>query len=227
MLPFTVRFRHNSPIMAQGSLFISSGFSPAEIAGVDEAGRGCLAGPVVAGACILPAEYDLPGLNDSKQLTAEKRETLYPFIREQAVAWGLGVAWPWEIDEINILQATFRAMGKAVRAMKVQPRFLRIDGDKLIPNHALQRDIPQEFVIKGDGTVPAISAASILAKTFRDRLMVHLARRYPGYGLSKHMGYGTKVHVDAIQTLGPCRIHRLTFKKVKPEDRPQLQGSLF
>ncbi|WP_272701088.1 ribonuclease HII [Desulfovibrio sp. Fe33] len=213
--------------MTQGSLFISSGFSSTEIAGVDEAGRGCLAGPVVAGACILPAEYDLPGLNDSKQLTAEKRETLYPLIREQAVAWGLGVAWPWEIDEINILQATFRAMGKAVRTMKVQPRFLRIDGDKLIPNHALQRDIPQEFVIKGDGKVPAISAASILAKTFRDRLMVHLARRYPGYGLSKHMGYGTKVHVDAIQTLGPCRIHRLTFKKVKPEDKPQLQGSLF
>ncbi|WFS62573.1 ribonuclease HII [Pseudodesulfovibrio thermohalotolerans] len=213
--------------MTQGSLFISSGFSPIEIAGVDEAGRGCLAGPVVAGACILPAEYDLPGLNDSKQLTAEKRETLYPLIREQAVAWGLGVAWPWEIDQINILQATFQAMGRAVRAMKVHPRFLRIDGDKIVPKHALLLDIPQECVIKGDGTVPAISAASILAKTFRDRLMVSLAKRYPGYGLSQHMGYGTKTHVEAIQTLGPCRIHRLTFKKVKPEDKPQVQGSLF
>jgi ribonuclease HII len=213
--------------MSQVLLFGGRSYSATEIAGVDEAGRGCLAGPVVAGACILPAEYDLPGLNDSKKLTAGKRETLYPLIREQAVAWGLGVAWPWEIDEINILQATFRAMGRAVRAMKAEPRFLRIDGDKLIPNYALERDIPQEYVIQGDGKVPAISAASILAKTFRDHLMVRLARRYPGYGLSKHMGYGTKVHVEAIQELGPCRMHRLTFKKVRPEDKPQQQASLF
>ncbi|WP_319583165.1 ribonuclease HII [uncultured Pseudodesulfovibrio sp.] len=213
--------------MSQVLLFGGRNFMPEEIAGVDEAGRGCLAGPVVAGACILPAEYDLPGLNDSKKLTAAKRETLYPLIRQQAVAWGVGVAWPWEIDEINILQATFRAMGRAVRAMKAEPGFLRIDGDKLIPNYALERDIPQEYIIQGDGKVPAISAASILAKTFRDHLMVHLARRYPGYGLSKHMGYGTKVHVDAIRKLGPCRLHRLTFKKVKPEAKPQVQGSLF
>ncbi|MEZ7197497.1 ribonuclease HII [Pseudodesulfovibrio karagichevae] len=213
--------------MRRVELYKKGVYSPAEIAGVDEAGRGCLAGPVVAGACILPAEYDLPGLNDSKKLTAAKRETLYPLIREQAVAWGLGVAWPWEIDEINILQATFRAMGRAVRAMKGEPRFLRIDGDKLIPNHALGRDIPQEYVIQGDGKVPAISAASILAKTFRDHLMVRLAKRYPGYGLSKHMGYGTKFHVEAIRALGPCRMHRLTFKKVRPEDKPQQQASLF
>ncbi|OIQ49455.1 Ribonuclease HII [Pseudodesulfovibrio hydrargyri] len=213
--------------MTRNSLYQAVHYDTVEIAGVDEAGRGCLAGPVVAGACILPAEYDLPGLNDSKKLTAGKRETLYPLIREQAVAWGLGVAWPWEIDEINILQATFRAMGRAVRAMKAEPRFLRIDGDKLIPHHALGRDIPQEYVIQGDGKVPAISAASILAKTFRDHLMVRLAGRYPGYGLSKHMGYGTKVHVEAIQRLGPCRMHRLTFKKVRPEDKPQVQASLF
>lgn len=213
--------------MAQVLLYGGREYAAAEIAGVDEAGRGCLAGPVVAGACILPEAYDLPGLNDSKKLTAGKRETLYPLIREQAVAWGLGVAWPWEIDEINILQATFRAMGRAVRAMKGEPRFLRIDGDKLIPNHALLRDIPQECVVKGDGKVPAISAASILAKTFRDRLMVRLADRYPGYGLSKHMGYGTKAHVEAIRRLGPCRLHRLTFRKVRPEEKPQVQGSLF
>ncbi|WP_338668335.1 ribonuclease HII [Pseudodesulfovibrio methanolicus] len=213
--------------MSQVLLFGGRSYSATEIAGVDEAGRGCLAGPVVAGACILPVEYDLPGLNDSKKLTAGKRETLYPLIREQAVAWGLGVAWPWEIDQINILQATFRAMGRAVRAMKAEPRFLRIDGDKLIPNYALERDIPQECVVQGDGKVPAISAASILAKTFRDRLMVHIAGRYPGYGLSKHMGYGTKIHVEAIQKLGPCRMHRLTFRKVKPEETPQVQGSLF
>jgi len=213
--------------MSQVLLFGGRSFGAEEIAGVDEAGRGCLAGPVVAGACVLPAEYDLPGLNDSKKLTAGKREALYPLIREQAVVWGLGVAWPWEIDEINILQATFRAMGRAVRAMKTEPRFLRIDGDKLIPNHALMRDIPQECVIQGDGKVPAISAASVLAKTFRDRLMVRLAKRYPGYGLSKHMGYGTKVHVEAIQKLGPCRLHRLTFKKVKPEEKFQVQARLF
>jgi len=213
--------------MSQVLLLGGRSFGAEEIAGVDEAGRGCLAGPVVAGACVLPAEYDLPGLNDSKKLTAGKREALYPLIREQAVVWGLGVAWPWEIDEINILQATFRAMGRAVRAMKTEPRFLRIDGDKLIPNHALMRDIPQECVIQGDGKVPAISAASVLAKTFRDRLMVRLAKRYSGYGLSKHMGYGTKVHVEAIQKLGPCRLHRLTFKKVKPEEKSQVQARLF
>lgn len=213
--------------MAQVLLYGGRSFEAREIAGVDEAGRGCLAGPVVAGACILPVEYELPGLNDSKQLTAAKRETLYPLIREQAVAWGVGVAWPWEIDEINILQATFRAMGRAVRAMKREPRFLRIDGDKLIPRHALGRDIPQEFVIKGDGTVPAISAASVLAKTFRDRLMASLSRRYPGYGLESHMGYGTKAHVEALRTLGPCRLHRMTFKKVKPEEEEPQQASLF
>lgn len=213
--------------MAQVLLYGGRSFEAREIAGVDEAGRGCLAGPVVAGACILPVEYELPGLNDSKQLSEAKRETLYPLIREQAVAWGVGVAWPWEIDEINILQATFRAMGRAVRAMKREPRFLRIDGDKLIPRHALKRDIPQEFVIKGDGTVPAISAASVLAKTFRDRLMASLSRRYPGYGLESHMGYGTKAHVEAIRTLGPCRLHRMTFKKVKPEEEEPQQASLF
>ncbi|WP_319541799.1 ribonuclease HII [uncultured Pseudodesulfovibrio sp.] len=213
--------------MTQSILYGRQGLTPIEIAGVDEAGRGCLAGPVVAGACILPAEYDLPGLNDSKQLTAAKREVLYDLIREQAVAWAVGVAWAPEIDDINILQATFQAMGRAVRGMKVEPKFLQIDGNKTIPSHALHRDIPQEFVIKGDGKIPAISAASVMAKTFRDRLMVKLAKRYPGYGISKHMGYGTKAHMTAIQELGPCRQHRLTFRGVKPEEKMQVQASLF
>jgi len=213
--------------MSQVVLYETGGYGPIEIAGVDEAGRGCLAGPVVAGACILPVGYDLPGLNDSKQLSAGKREVLYGLIREQAVAWGVGVAWPPEIDEINILQATFRAMGRAVRCLKAEPRFLRIDGDKTIPGYALGRDIRQECVIKGDGKVPAISAASILAKTFRDRLMVKLARRYPGYGISRHMGYGTKAHMEAIRRLGPCPLHRLTFRGVRPEEKPQEQGVLF
>lgn len=213
--------------MTQMVLYSKEGFGPGEIAGVDEAGRGCLAGPVVAGACILPAEYDLPGLNDSKQLTAEKREVLYDLIRDQAVAWAVGVAWAPEIDEINILQATFQAMGRAVRGMKVPPKFLRIDGNKTIPPYALKLDVPQEYVIQGDGKVPAISAASIMAKTFRDRLMVKLSKRYPGYGISKHMGYGTKVHMEAIRKLGPCKIHRMTFKGVKPEQEAVQQGALF
>ncbi|MFH1913221.1 MAG: ribonuclease HII [Pseudomonadota bacterium] len=200
---------------------------PTAIAGIDEAGRGCLAGPVVAGACILPETYDLPGLTDSKQLTAAKREALYPLIRQQAVAWAVGVSWPGEIDRVNILQATFLAMGRAVRALKVSPSFLRIDGNQIIPAHALGLSVPQEWVVGGDGSVPAISAASVLAKTFRDRLLVKLAARYPGYGLERHMGYGTKVHLEAIIRLGPCPMHRLTFRGVRAEPAPQRQASLI
>ncbi|WP_285906706.1 ribonuclease HII [Pseudodesulfovibrio pelocollis] len=209
------------------SLTLQTQHPQASIAGIDEAGRGCLAGPVVAGACILPETYDLPGLTDSKKLTAARRETLYPLIREQAVAWAVGVSWPGEIDRVNILQATFLAMGRAVRALKVSPCFLRIDGDKTIPVHALGLSVPQEWVVGGDGTVPAISAASVLAKTFRDRLMIKLGQRYPGYGLEKHMGYGTQVHLEAIIRLGPCPMHRLTFRGVRPEPAPQRQASLI
>jgi len=213
--------------MDQSSLFSSAGFAHTEIAGVDEAGRGCLAGPVVAGACILPEKYDLPGLNDSKKITAKKREVLYDLIREQAVTWAIGVVWAPEIDRINILEATYVAMGNAVRALKATPKFLQIDGNKTIPSYALKVDIPQEYVIQGDGKIPAISAASIMAKTFRDRLMLKLAKRYPGYGISKHMGYGTKAHMDAIRKIGPCPHHRMTFRGVKPEPRKEKQGSLF
>jgi ribonuclease HII len=188
------------------------------LAGVDEAGRGCLAGPVVAGAVILPAAYDLPGLDDSKKLTAERRAGLEPAIKAQAVAWGLGVIWPAEIDRVNILQATFRAMARAVAALKAVPSNLSVDGDKIIPaRYFPARPIPQKAVVDGDSLIPAISAASILAKTFRDRLMEHLERRYPGYGLALHKGYGTAVHLEAIVRLGPCRQHRLTFKGVAPE----------
>lgn len=213
--------------MTQSSFFSNAEYEHVGIAGVDEAGRGCLAGPVVAGACILPEEYELPGLNDSKKVTLRKREVLYDLIRDQAVAWAVGVVWASEIDRINILEATYVAMGKAVRALKTTPVFLQIDGNKTIPSYALHMEIPQEWVIQGDGKIPAISAASIMAKTFRDRLMVKLARRYPGYGISKHMGYGTKMHMDAIKELGPSRIHRLTFRGVKPEIFEQKQGSLL
>lgn len=213
--------------MDQTSLFSNTGYAHCDIAGVDEAGRGCLAGPVVAGACILPEEYDLPGLNDSKKLTAAKREMLYDLILEQAVAWAIGVSWAPEIDSINILEATYQAMGRAVRCLKRTPKFLRIDGNKLIPSYALKVEIPQEYIIKGDGKIPAISAASIMAKTFRDRLMVTLAKQYPGYGISQHMGYGTKVHMEAIRNFGPCRLHRMTFRGVKKEEAVLKQGSLI
>jgi len=186
------------------------------LAGVDEAGRGCLAGPVVAGAVILPGVYDLPGLTDSKRLSAGKRQALEPAIKAQAVAWGVGVIWAGEIDRINILNATFRAMVRAVAALKERPSELVIDGDKIVPSHLLGMPlVTQRAVVKGDLSVPAVSAASILAKTFRDRLLTHLDKRYPGYGLALHKGYGTAEHLEAIRTLGPCRLHRLTFRGVR------------
>ena len=199
------------------------------MAGVDEAGRGCLAGPVVAGAVILPASFDLPGLTDSKKLTPERRAKLEPAIKAQAVAWGLGVIWPPTIDRINILQSTFRAMAKAVAVLKVRPLRLEVDGNQIIPSHLLLTfSLSQKAIVDGDSLVPAISAASILAKTFRDRLMESLDKRYPGYGLREHKGYGTAVHLAAIARLGPCRQHRLTFRGVLPEkpSRAQVQACL-
>ncbi len=190
------------------------------MAGVDEAGRGCLAGPVVAGAVILPESFDLPGLTDSKKLSEAARDRLAPAIKTQALAWAIGVSWPAEIDRVNILQATFAAMARAVRALKLAPAALSVDGNKCIPSHLLA-DLPrpprQTAIVGGDLTVPAISAASIVAKTFRDRLMASLAKRYPGYGFEAHKGYGVVLHRQALVRLGPCRMHRLTFRGVRPE----------
>lgn len=204
-------------------------------AGVDEAGRGCLAGPVVAAAALFPAgfsfEKNLPGLNDSKKISAKAREKLAPAIKRHAVVWRIGISWPDEIDEINILNATFRAMSRAAawlgRESSVPP--LVIDG-----NHVIRVDawsavctIPlpvQKAVIDGDASVPQIAAASILAKTFRDALMEKLDRRYPGYGFAVHKGYGTKEHREAILHLNPCSMHRKTFRGVRPE---KTQLSLF
>jgi ribonuclease HII len=191
--------------------------------GIDEAGRGCLAGPVVAGAVILPPEFALQGLGDSKKIPPERREELATAIRSLALAWGIGLVWPWEIDRVNILQATFRAMVKAaLRCAGPHPLTLLIDGPHVIPAPlftALSRQAPlprQQAVIRGDALVPAISAASILAKTFRDKLMRALARRYPGYGFERHKGYGTAEHLLALAERGPCRMHRMTFRKVRP-----------
>lgn len=197
------------------------------VAGVDEAGRGCLAGPVVAGAVILPEAFDLPGLTDSKKLTAAKRTVLAGAIKTQALAWAVAMVWPDEIDRINILQATFAAMAKAVAHLRLQPTLARIDGNKTIPEArlgVLAGCLAQEAVVGGDLTVPAISAASILAKTSRDRLLDVYDRRYPGYGFAAHKGYGVAVHLAALRALGPCPIHRLTFRGVLPDKTPRQLG---
>ncbi|MEZ4600139.1 MAG: ribonuclease HII [Syntrophotaleaceae bacterium] len=180
------------------------------IAGVDEAGRGPLAGPVVAAAVILPEGFDLPGLDDSKKLSEKVREELYPEIRRQAYAFGIGVASPAEIDRINILQATLLAMGRAIDRMRTRPDYLLIDGITPIP-----LPLPQKTLKKGDHLSLSIAAASILAKVVRDRLMTFFDRRYPGYGFAGHKGYCCKQHFQAIAELGPCPIHRTTFSGVR------------
>lgn len=200
------------------------------IAGIDEAGRGCLAGPVVAGAVVLPAEYDLPGLGDSKKLSAHKRAELAKEIKLQALHWSIGVSRAGVVDEINILQATFRAMALALVNLRMHPGLVLVDGNKTIPAHAFPKgalkgglNYRQEAIVKGDDKIPEISAASIIAKTFRDNLMEKLEHRYPGYGFAEHKGYGTKVHFEALRKLGPCPIHRITFRGVVPEKKVKLE----
>jgi ribonuclease HII len=231
---------------------------------VDEAGRGCLAGPVTAGAVLFPSGFDcasrLPGLDDSKKLTPAAREALALRIRERALAFGLGLAWQEEVDSLNILNATFRAMSRAVMALlsslpAAAPPPLRpssrpplwIDGPHTIPLEqwrgcgnpsapahpacAIQAAAlhlppppvplpelpPQRAFVDGDARIPVIAAASILAKTARDALMVRLDPFFPGYGFARHKGYGTRAHQEALARLGPCPLHRLTFRKVRPE----------
>lgn len=176
------------------------------ICGVDEAGRGPLAGPVCAAAVILPKFLELPGLNDSKKLTDKKRRELFPLIQEQAVAWGIGFASEEEIDRYNILQATFLAMERAIAQLKVPPELALIDG-----NRAKDFGIPVQTVVKGDSRSASIAAASVLAKVARDDWMLKLAQDYPGYGFEIHKGYGTRAHYEALRTLGPAPIHRQTF----------------
>ena len=178
------------------------------ICGVDEAGRGPLAGPVCAAAVILPEHLQIPGLNDSKKLTDKKRRELFPLIKEQALAYGIGFATHQEIDEINILQATYLAMERALEQLKVKPDLALIDG-----NRAKDFGVPVQTVVKGDSLSANIAAASILAKVTRDDLMLDMAKEYPGYGFEVHKGYGTKAHYEALRALGPCAIHRMTFLK--------------
>lgn len=184
--------------------------SPLLIAGVDEAGRGPLAGPVVAAAVILGEKHSLVGLDDSKKLSAKKRELLFIEICSQAKAYAIAEASVAEIDELNILQATLVAMKRAVMRLTVQPQKILVDGI-----HCPDVAIPCEAMIGGDGLVESISAASILAKVYRDRLMTKLDQEYPGYGFADHAGYGTKRHLAALQHLGITPIHRKTFGPVK------------
>jgi ribonuclease HII len=186
------------------------------IAGVDEAGRGCLAGPVVAGAVIVPRFCKLPGLDDSKKVPPEKRAVLYDQIRTRCTAWAVGVAWVPEINKLNIHHASLAAMRRAVTRLKVTPGRVLIDGKSTIPGLGIE----QEAIVDGDAKVRAISAGSIVAKVFRDRLMAALARRYPGYGFEIHKGYGTRIHQDALRELGICKIHRTNFRFIATLDDP-------
>ena len=191
----------------------SAGLLP--VLGVDEAGRGCLAGPVIAAAVLIPGSLEIPGLNDSKLLTAAERERLDVEIRAACPAVGVGTAGPERIDRINILQATLEAMRDAVEAAAAihggRIGIVIVDGTQVIPRLAL----PQKAWTKGDRLCLACSAASIVAKVYRDRLMDGLDATYPGYGFAKHKGYGTPQHLDALRRLGPCAIHRMTFAPVK------------
>ena len=178
------------------------------ICGVDEAGRGPLAGPVCAAAVILPANLEIPGLDDSKKLTDKRRRELMPIIKENAIAYGIAFADEKEIDEINILQATYLAMERAIAQMQVKPELCLIDG-----NRSKDFGIPVQTVVHGDSLSASIAAASILAKVTRDDYMLQLAEKYPQYSFEVHKGYGTKAHYAALSKCGPCDAHRMTFLK--------------
>lgn len=183
------------------------------ICGVDEAGRGPLAGPVAAGAVILPPDHDLLYLNDSKKVTPKRRDMLFDQIREEALAYAVVMVGPEEIDRINILQATYAAMRKAIESLDLKPAVL-VNDAVTIPGIS----IPQVPVIKGDARCISVAAASILAKVTRDRYMLELDRTYPVYGFASHKGYGTRQHIEAIKAYGPCPAHRRTFIRNFTED---------
>jgi ribonuclease HII len=185
------------------------------VAGVDEAGRGPLAGPVVAAAVVLPRRLRFRGLDDSKRLDEAEREALGVRIRDHALGWGIGWADAAEIDAINILQATFLAMRRALLALAITPRLVRVDGNRA-PSLAGLPGAPRvETLVRGDQCDAAIAAASILAKTWRDRWMIDADRRYPAYGFAVHKGYGTPQHLSALAEQGPCSLHRRSFEPVR------------
>ena len=178
------------------------------ICGVDEAGRGPLAGPVCAAAVILKPNQIIEGVNDSKKLSEKKREALFEIIKNEVLAYSIAFSTVEEIEEMNILNATMLAMKRAVENLKIKADYAVIDGNRIPP-----LDIPAEYIIKGDAKSMSIAAASILAKVSRDRLCYEYAEKYPQYGFEKHKGYGTKLHTQAIKEYGPCEIHRMSFLK--------------
>lgn len=182
-------------------------------AGCDEAGRGCLAGPVTAAAVILPPDFSDERLNDSKQLTEHQRELLRPIIEREALAWGVAFVPPEEIDEINILKASFLAMHRAIDMLAIRPDALLIDGNRFTPYPG----IPHTCIVKGDGKMMSIAAASILAKTHRDEYMRKIAAEYPQYGWEVNKGYPTRAHRTAIEEFGATPYHRMTFRLVDPQ----------
>ena len=179
-------------------------------AGCDEAGRGCLAGPVFAAAVILPDQFNHPLLNDSKQLTEHQRNTLRPIIEQEALAWCVGVVTATEIDEINILNASILAMHRALDGLGIRPEAILVDGNRFKPYH----DIPSTCIVKGDATYRSIAAASILAKTHRDEFMDRIAAEYPQYAWDKNKGYPTTAHRQAIEQTGPSPYHRMSFRLI-------------
>ena len=187
------------------------------VSGIDEAGRGPLAGPVVAAAVILPKDIFIDGVNDSKKLTEKKRNVLFEEIKQKAFSYGIGIVDAKKIDEINILQATFLAMRKALEQLSVKPDLVLVDGNHIIPN--LQNK--QQAIVSGDAKSACIACASILAKVTRDNMMYEYAKQYPQYNFQKHKGYGTKAHLEAITKYGPCPIHRMTFAPLNSK-QPEL-----
>ena len=178
------------------------------LCGVDEAGRGPLAGPVCAAAVILPRDIDIPGLNDSKKLSEKQRESLYDIIIRESLSYGIAFSTVEEIEQLNILQATFLAMNRAISQLSLKPELALIDGNR---NTGIE--MPSQCVVKGDSKCADIAAASILAKVTRDRYMYELAQEYPQYHFEKHKGYGTKLHYEAIREYGPSPVHRMSFLK--------------
>ncbi len=176
------------------------------VCGVDEAGRGPLAGPVCAAAVIWPMGLEISGLNDSKKLSEKQREALFPVIQEQAIAWSVAFGTVEEIESLNILNATMEAMKRAVKGLAITPDFILVDGNK-----APRLDIPTETVVKGDAKSAGIAAASVLAKVTRDRLLYEYDKEYPTYGFAAHKGYGTAAHIAAIRLYGACPVHRMSF----------------
>ena len=205
---------------------------PSLVAGIAAAGRGWRAGPGGAAAVLRPAGVTIAGLADSKIVPPSRRDGLAAEIGAVALTWGLGVVWPPEIDRVNILQATLKAMCHAASVLKARPAGLLIDGNQAIPEAFFRargwaRPPEQRTVVDGDARVPVISAASILAKTFRDALMIKLDRRYPAYGFARHKGYGSREHLEALAAVGPCPLHRKTFRGVVGAPVPERrQGSL-